>query len=157
MREPWHMLALIAQDELLDVSDEEALIAREASKRLKPLADLKVDIKIRVIEKCDVVVPLPARAVLHIVHFLEAMAAKKPFSVVPLESELTTQQAADFLNVSRPFLVGLIDKGEIRHRMVGTHRRVRVSDLLEFRRKTEEQRLEAIARMVEESQKLDLP
>jgi excisionase family DNA binding protein len=151
------MLALLDQDELVDVSDEEALIAREASARLKPFAEQKVDIKVRVVESCDIVVPLPARAVEHIVNFLEAMAAKKPFSVIPHESELTTQQAADFLNVSRPYVVGLLDKGAIPHRLVGAHRRLRMADLLEYKKKTEEQRRVAIARMVAESRKLDPP
>lgn len=151
------MLALLDQDELVDVSDAEALIAREASAKLRPLAEKKIDIKIRVEERCDIVVPLPARAVEHIVHFLEAMAAKKPFSVIPHESELTTNQAADFLNVSRPYLIGLLDKGEISHRLVGRHRRVRVSDLLEYKKRSEDQRRASIAKMVAESRKLDLP
>lgn len=101
--------------------------------------------------------PLPARAVKMIVEVLHAMAESKPLSIIPHTTELTTQQAADFLNVSRPFLVGLLDRGEIVHRMVGNHRRVRVSDLVAFKEKSDQARREAIAAMVAEAQKLKLP
>jgi len=102
-------------------------------------------------------VPLPARAIDMIVAVLTAMAERKPVSVIPHTAELTTQQAADFLNVSRPHLVGLIDKNEIPHRMVGTHRRVRVSDLQAYKKHSDEKRSAAIRSMVAEAQKLGLP
>jgi excisionase family DNA binding protein len=152
------MLALLDQEKQpIVVTDEEALIAREALGKLKPLAEAKTDVKIRVLEKPEVVVPLPALAVEFVVDFLTAMVERKPFSVIPHAAELTTQQAADFLNVSRPFLVKLLDKGEIPHRVVGTHRRVLVSDLITYKNKSDEARKAAIAKMVAVSQKLGIP
>jgi excisionase family DNA binding protein len=152
------MLALLDQKKEPFVATEaEALIAREALTKLKPLAEAKADIKVRVLEKTDIVVPLPARAVALIAEFLEAMAHRKPFSVIPHEAELTTTQAADFLNVSRPYLVRLLDRGEIPHRVVGLHRRVLMSDLMEYKKKSDQKRRAAIAKMVSESQKLGLP
>ena len=142
--------------EPLTATDEEALAAREALAKLKSVAAEGTEIGLRVARKPDVV-PLPARAVALIVDVLTAMADRKPVSVVPHEAELTTKQAADFLNVSRPFLVGLLDKGEIKHRVVGTHRRVLVADLMAYKQKSDEARRAAIARMVAESQKLGLP
>jgi excisionase family DNA binding protein len=152
------MLALLDQvDEPFVATDEEAVIAREAAEKLQLLAETKTDIKIRPVESADIVVPLPARAVVLIVQFLTAMATQKPVSVIPHSAELTTQQAADFLNVSRPYLVGLIDRGEVPHRMVGTHRRVLVSDLYNYKKKSDTSRRQAIKKMVAEAQKLNLP
>jgi len=142
--------------EPLTATDEEALAAREALAKLKSVAAEGTEIGLRVARKPDVV-PLPARAVALIVDVLTAMADRKPVSVVPHEAELTTKQAADFLNVSRPYLVGLLDKGEIKHRVVGTHRRVLVADLMAYKQKSDEARRAAIARMVAEFQKLGLP
>jgi len=152
------MLALMDQVRAPVVaSDAEALIAREAVSKLKPLADAKVDVKLRVVESADIVVPLPARAVELILNLLETMAEQKAVSFIPHKTELTTQQAADYLNVSRQFFVSILDKGEIAPRKVGTHRRVLMSDLLAYKERSEVARRQAIEDMVAEAQKLDLP
>lgn len=124
-------------------SDGEALIARDAVSKLRPIADAGQDVRVRVVESPDVIVPLPARAVELVVAILDAMAERKPVSFVPLEAELTTQQAADFLNVSRPHLVSLVERGDIACRKVGTHRRLRFEDVLAFRSHSEQKRRSA--------------
>jgi excisionase family DNA binding protein len=63
---------------------------------------------------------------------LAHMAAGQSVSVVPHNAELTTQHAADLLKVSRPFLIGLLDAGEIEYHMVGTHRRIKASSLVDY-------------------------
>ena len=72
-------------------------------------------------------------------------------------TELTTQQAANFLNVSRAYVVELLHKGELPHRMVETHRMVTAGDLIEFKSKSDAMRRAAIRVVVEEAEKLKLP
>jgi excisionase family DNA binding protein len=138
-------------------TDEEALIAREAAASLKPLADARANVEVRIVDHAEIVAALPAPAVRLITELLTAMAEGRPVALPPHSAELTTQQAAEFLNVSRPYVVGLIDKDEIPHRMVGTHRRVLLSDLVAYKKKSDARRKDAIGKMVAEAQKLGLP
>jgi excisionase family DNA binding protein len=84
------------------------------------------------------------------------MAAGQGVSVVPSHAELTTQQAADMLNVSRPFLIGLLEAGEIEYRKVGKHRRVKASSLLDYLRRDDQRRREAADELSSLTQDLGL-
>ncbi|WDZ91412.1 helix-turn-helix domain-containing protein [Nocardiopsis sp. HUAS JQ3] len=86
---------------------------------------------------------LPRSAVELLASVLAHMAAGRGVSIVPDHAELTTQQAADMLNVSRPHLIGLLQAGEIAYRKVGTHRRVRADSLLEYIGRDDQRRREA--------------
>lgn len=151
------MLALMDQGNGPLIADEaEATIARAAAEKLTAVAQTKQNIKIVVQDDLKIVVPLPARAVSLIVGILEAMAQRTPLSIIPHEAELTTQQAADFLNVSRPFLTKLLDSGKIEHRLVGRHRRVKFADLYKFAKGSQEERRKALADIYEEERRLKL-
>jgi excisionase family DNA binding protein len=88
------------------------------------------------------VLAVPRGAVELLARILAHLAAGHGVSVVPSHAELTTQQAADMLNVSRPFLIGLLDAGEIDYRKVGKHRRVRASSLMNYLRSDDQRRRE---------------
>lgn len=86
---------------------------------------------------------------------LSVVARGDTISLVPLSRQLTTQEAADLLNVSRPFLVKLIDQEELKHVMVGTHRRLSLRDVLEYKARRSEGRKAALAEMESISEDLD--
>jgi excisionase family DNA binding protein len=78
------------------------------------------------------VLKLPPRAPHLLAHVLRTMAARQLLLLVPQQAELTTQEAASFLNVSRPFVIKEIEEGRLNHRKVGCHRRIAFEDLLAY-------------------------
>ena len=87
-------------------------------------------------------VPLPMEAYQVLVKVVESMRAGKAITVAPLDQRLTTQEAADFLGISRPTLVKLLEQGEIAYERpaAGRHRRMRLSDVLDYQRRKREER-----------------
>ncbi|MCB9520833.1 MAG: helix-turn-helix domain-containing protein [Myxococcales bacterium] len=104
----------------------------------------------------EVTISLPREAIELFVEVLDQMANGNAVTVVPVHAELTTHQAAEILNVSRPYLIGLLDAGKIPFRMVGTHRRVRVTDLMAYKQQDDARRDEALAELTRQAQDLGL-
>ena len=90
---------------------------------------------------------------------LEVLAEGEAVTLIPSEKELTTQEAAEYLNASRPYVVQLLENGEIPFRKVGTHRRIRFSDLHRYREMDNRKRAEIAKRVTRELEDmgLDLP
>lgn len=91
-----------------------------------------------------------------LVQVLSEMSKGNGIMVMPIHAELTTQQAADFLNVSRPFVIGMLEKGEIPFRTVGRHRRVRLEDIVNYRKNLDDKRLEVLDELAAQAQELNM-
>jgi len=89
-----------------------------------------------------------------VVGLLDEISKGNAVMVVPMQAELTTIEAAEFLGVSRPHIVKLLDSREIEHRMVGKHRRILFADLLKYQEQNKRRRLKAIAKMTAEDDAL---
>ena len=101
----------------------------------------------------DQSVTLPRHAFELFLEILGQMANGNAVTIVPVHAELTSQEAANFLNVSRPYLVRLLETGALPFRKVGTHRRVLFADLVEYQRKDLERRQAVMAELAQEAQK----
>jgi excisionase family DNA binding protein len=101
-------------------------------------------------------IAIPPFAVRLLAQGLAEIAKGKAVRMIPLETELSTQEAAELLNLSRPYVVRMLDEGKIPSFKVGTHRRVRLEDLLAYKASSEADRLEALKNLVAEAQELDM-
>lgn len=133
----------------------DAEVARNSSRLLAACIGHGPTARLRVID-ADGEIEVPVEALRMLVDILANMAEGNAISIVPIHAELTTQQAADFLGVSRPYLVGVVERGEIPHHKVGTHRRIYFRDLLEYRKQRMGQGRAALDTLAEQAQKLGM-
>lgn len=116
-------------------SEAEATIAKETSRVLASHIRKSKPLRLRLIDDpAKETLKIPASVARMLVHILEEMARGNAVTLIPVHAELTTQQAADMLNISRPSLIQLLDEGKIEFRRIGTHRRVRFEALMVYKR-----------------------
>lgn len=138
---------------------EEIAIARQSSRTLS--AYLQTRAQTQQIEIFDDKgaahsVRIPVSALRLLVDVLTEIGEGNAVSIIPIHAELTTQDAADVLNVSRPFLVQLLERREIPFHKTGTHRRVRYQDVIAYKKRIDAERNKALDELVEQGQALKM-
>jgi excisionase family DNA binding protein len=145
--------------ETMTPSEADTLLARESLQRLSHILgadkfDLTIHIQGDEQPGEDITLPMPAFRLLK--DILAEMAKGHGVTLLPVRAELTTQQAADLLNVSRPFLIGLLEDSKIPFRLVGQHRRVRLDDLMAYKRKDDDARHRIADELTADAQELGM-
>jgi len=136
--------------------------ARQARESLQRISDIltsgmsDLSIRIQNDEQTGADIILPASVLRLLKDILAEMAQGHAVALLPVQAELTTQKAADLLNVSRPFLIGLLEDSKIPFRLVGQHRRVRFDDLLAYQRKDDEDRRRVADELTADAQELGM-
>jgi excisionase family DNA binding protein len=140
-------------------TDQDARLAREASRVLDASSAAEGALRVRLVETGGAppaTLELPAAAARLLKELLREMGAGHAVTLVPIEAEITTQQAADLLNVSRPYVVGLVEQGKLPARMVGPQRRIRLADVLAYKAESKAKARAALREMVAIDQELGL-
>jgi excisionase family DNA binding protein len=131
----------------------ESHLARTSRKLLARYAREDQSLTLRVLDaEQEQSIELPPGAVALLLDILGAMAAGQGITLIPENAELTTVQAAGVLNVSRPFLIGLLEEGQIPHRKVGKHRRIRMEDVMAYKQAIDQQREAVLDQLAEQAQ-----
>jgi excisionase family DNA binding protein len=133
-------------------------LAAAARPMLDALAQATDDLTLTVTGEAGTIgqIRIPASALRFLFAALSEIASGKGVSLLPLDQEVTTQQAADILNVSRPYLVGLLEKGNIPFRKVGNQRRVPLQDVLAYKARTDVGRRAALSELARLGQEMGL-
>lgn len=133
-------------------SAKEAHLAREVSRVLEGHED---DHALRLlVDKKQF--ELPPAALDLLMEILKHMAEGRAVSITSMKAEISTQQAAELLNVSRPYVVGLVDNGTLPHRMVGNQRRLPLADVLAYKAETSARKRSALEALAAHDQELSL-
>ena len=136
---------------------KDAALARESGRMLARFAGRRQTLTVRVRDaEQDQPIELPAGAVAMLMDILEAMAAGRGITMIPENAELTTVQAADVLNVSRPFLIKMLEQGALPHRKVGKHRRIKMDDVMAYKRNIDREREAVLDALVTDAQEQDM-
>lgn len=139
-------------------SDQDAVLAAAVSRALEQRHADEKNLRVQVAAAGHEVttLDLPPGAARLLLDILKEMAAGHAVTLVSLEAEITTQQAAEVLNVSRPYVVGLVEKGTLPARMVGNQRRLPLKEVLAYKAENRAKRRETLRELAAHDQQLDL-
>ncbi|HQT03382.1 MAG: helix-turn-helix domain-containing protein [Gammaproteobacteria bacterium] len=140
-------------------TSEEMALARESGRALS--AYLQMRSQTQQIEILDDkgethAVRIPVSALRLLVSVLSEIGDGNAVSIIPIHAELTTQEAADALNVSRPYLIQLLEKGDIPYHKTGTHRRVRYQDVMTYKDRVDSERRKSLDALAAQAQELGM-
>ncbi len=153
------MTLIFTEEEVVMPTQHDIETALRSSKELAALLPRteKKDVQFVVRkDKQEFIIAIPPGAVRLLLNILTQMSEGNMVTLVPIHAELTSQEAASLLHVSRPFLVRLLENGEIPYHKVGTHRRIKLSDLLAYKKKMDATSRKAREELTREAQELGL-
>lgn len=158
LKEGKNMSALSQEYDPVLPKEHDIELAEESSKELAALfpekeGDFQMIVKTG---KKEAKITFPFSAIKLLLQILTQMAQGNAVTLIPIHAELTTQEAANLLNISRPFLIKMLDEGKIPFHKVGTHRRIRFLDLLHFKTQTEQTSQKALDELTKQAQELDM-
>jgi excisionase family DNA binding protein len=152
-------LALKTNNRPVLPSEDEASLAEQTSRKLAEHFRAQEHFRLRLLDKAGratETLELPMSAARLLLEILQHMARGNAVTLLPIHAELTTQQAADLLNVSRPHLIHLLEEGKIPSHKVGSHRRIRAEDIFAYRRKMHSKRREVLKELAAHDQEMGL-
>ena len=135
-------------------SKQDAQLATESSRILSALAEVGDEFRVQL--EGGVTLRLPSAVKTLLTHLLTEMSRGNAVTIIPIHAELTTQEAATFLNVSRPHLICLLKKGQIPFHMTGTHRKIKFADITAYKERRAKESEAAMAELAKQAQELDL-
>jgi excisionase family DNA binding protein len=139
-------------------SDQDAVRAGEVSRAIEKHGDVHEALRVQfaTADREVTTLDLPPVVARLLMNILKETAAGHAVTLVPLEAEITTQQAAELLNVSRPYVVAMIDKGTLSARMVGNQRRLLLKDVLAYKANNRAKRRQTLRELTALDQELGL-
>lgn len=158
LQEEINMPSPLRRQETLIPSEKDIQIAAESCRQLASVLGKKnktFDFKIKG-EKGALTISIPAPALRMLFAALTQMAQGNTVTLIPIHAELTTQEAANILNVSRPFLVNLLEENKIPHRKIGTRRKILFKDIMNYKDTMYKAREKSLDKLATDAQDLDM-
>lgn len=155
------MASVLDREMVLD-SKEDVELAKAAQRCIVSALDHSRALSIAIVEdgveRLDQspLLRLPPKVLRLLADMLGSLAQGKAVAIVPKELDITTQEAAMYLNVSRPYLVRLLEEGKIAYHKVGTHRRIRFADVVQYKEDRQKTSQDALQKLADQAQELNM-
>lgn len=144
-------------DDIKRPSKEEQKAAMESYDALvETLKQIRTDYPEIEIEETKERIRIPLNALKLLARILKETSQGKPISIMPIAAEVTTQAAAELIGCSRPHIIKLLDKGEIKYTKVGKHRRIQYQDVIKYKRKIKEEQRKLLIEMMKADEEAGL-